>query len=134
MATSYYWFNPKTSTFYGPSIISHSEVMNLDKDLSEFVDHRIDNHNIKFANTLHDILTDLNWVRLCFNKDNSELSISCNKNKDAFRTIRNFIKKEAPEIKSLFLDIKDIGVQVRVPEGNIDLYIDHGRLELTQNL
>lgn len=133
MATNFYWFDPNTSRFYGPSTVSHAEIINSDNNLFQIIDKFLDEGINSNIHTLHDILEQRDWVRLCFNQNNNELSISCSKNKNALKTIRNFIKQESFEIKSLFLDINDIHIQSGVIGEDIDQYIKTGRIHLNQN-
>jgi hypothetical protein len=99
MSTNYYWFNPETSTFYGPSTISHENVIYNNPELCYF-----DKNLLIIPN----ILTNKDWVRLYFNNTNNELGISCYENKFALKTVRNFVKNESFVIESLFLDVKPV--------------------------
>ena len=127
MTTNYYWFDPKTQEFYGPGVYSHAAIISSNHILSKILDNITDKQDDKIEKLLEN-----NWVRLYFNQDNNELGISCRKIKDAYKTIRNFIKTECFEIKSLFLDIKDASIQNRISEENIDLFIKRGRLNLIE--
>lgn len=132
MTTSFYWFDPKSSMFYGPSQHSHLKILKTDKDLIKLMEAMkpVDLEDWLFEGDL----IDLDWVRLYFNHDNNELGVACRKNKNALKTIRNFIKKESFEIESLFLDINDIHIQTGLTGDDMNLYINRGRFKVVQKL
>ena len=133
MRLNYYWFNPETSTLYGPNATSHTELMNTDRELSKIIDKIFDeliaNDTLDESHSLHDVLVDMDWVRMCYNTDSNELSIACLKNKNSLKSIRSFIKKQGVDVKSLFLDINDIHFQGSIPEIDLNSYIKYGRMK-----
>jgi len=131
MSTSFYWFDSKNCKFYGPAT-SHAAIIDTNIELAKIIDDLLNKSEDK--GLLYDLLLDDDFVRLYYNHDNSELGISCIRNKSSLKTVRNFIKKESFPIESLFLDVNDIGIQTGLIGKDIDLYIKFGRINSTQNV
>ena len=123
-----YWFDSKNNVLYDLGNRYHHEIIDDYPDLFKDVD--LSGH-LPTKVTYH--LIDSDWARLTYDREKKFLSIHSIKNRGAVLSLRKIIKEKQIIVDSLYLEIDNMNIKEGLSGENLDIYIDRGKIKLTEN-